>query len=104
LRRQEKGNAMAQAFSVQRTASVARKEMLHILRDPATLFFAIFIPVIELFMLGYAIDTNVRNVRTVVCDLCGTQETRRLVQAFENSKDFRVVAHVYSDAELSRWI
>ena len=48
-------------FSPQRTYSVARKEFLHIIRDPGTLFFALFIPVLELFMLGYAIDTNVRN-------------------------------------------
>ena len=49
-------------FSFQRTYSVARKEFLHIIRDPATLFFALFIPVLELFMLGYAIDTNVRHI------------------------------------------
>src|SRR5437867_5525014 len=91
-------------FSWQRMASVARKESLHILRDPGTLFFALFIPVLELFMLGYAIDTNIRFVRTVVCDMAHTQESQRLVWAFENSKDFKVVARVYSDAEMSRMI
>src|SRR6516162_370548 len=95
---------MNQSFSVQRTYSVARKESLHILRDPGTLFFALFIPVLELFMRGYAIDTNVRFVRTVVCDMAHTQESERLLWAFENSKDFKVVAHVYSDAEMSRMI
>jgi ABC-2 type transport system permease protein len=91
-------------FSLQRTASVARKEFLHILRDPATLFFALFIPVLELFMLGYAINTNVRQVRTAVLDQCRTEESRRLLQEFENSKTFRVVAQVWSDEELSRAI
>ena len=46
--------------SLLRVWSVARKELLHILRDPQTLFFTLFVPVLELFMLGYAIDTNVR--------------------------------------------
>jgi ABC-2 type transport system permease protein len=92
------------AFSMQRTASVARKEMLHILRDPATLFFALFIPVLELFMLGYAIDTNVRNVRTVVCDWARTQESERLVRAFENSETFRVVEIVPNEEELHQRI
>ncbi|MBX9679202.1 MAG: ABC transporter permease [Gemmataceae bacterium] len=91
-------------FSMQRTASVARKEMLHILRDPATLFFALFIPVLELFMLGYAIDTNVRNVRTVVCDWARTQESERLVRAFENSETFRVVEIVPTEEELHQRI
>ena len=38
-------------FSLQRTYSVARKELLHILRDPMTLFFTLIIPILQLFML-----------------------------------------------------
>jgi ABC-2 type transport system permease protein len=95
---------MAVFGSPQRLVSVARKEFLHILRDPMTLFFTLFIPIIELFMLGYAIDTNVRFVRTAICDMACTQESDRLVRAFENSKDFRVVGRVYADTELSRMI
>src|SRR5205809_4521698 len=95
---------MNTGFSFQRLASVARKEFLHIIRDPATLFFALFIPVLELFMLGYAIDTNVRNVRTVVYDAANTQETQVLLRAFEKSGDFRIVQHVYSEVEVSRMI
>jgi ABC-2 type transport system permease protein len=95
---------MEPRFSLQRTFSVARKEFLHILRDPATLFFALFIPVLELFMLGYAINTNVRHIRTAVLDQCRTEESRKLLQAFVNSEDFRIVMHVWSDEELSRAI
>ena len=73
---------MTNGFSMQRTYSVARKEFLHIIRDPATLFFALFIPVLEMFMLGYAIDTNVRNIRTVVYDAARTNESERLLQAW----------------------
>src|SRR5262245_24744567 len=85
---------------VRRTMSVARKEMLHLLRDPATLFFALFIPVLELFMLGYAIDMNVRNVRTVILDQARTQESRALLRMFETSEDFEIVRSVATDAEL----
>src|SRR6266550_1298205 len=91
-------------FSFQRTYAVARKEFLHIIRDPATLFFALFIPVLEMFMLGYAIDTNVRNIRTAVFDAAGTKESERLLQAFENSQDFKIVRHVYTDEDLSEAI
>ena len=91
---------MTNPFSMQRTVSVARKEFLHIIRDPATLFFALFIPVLEMFMLGYAIDTNVRNVRTVVFDAAGTKESARLLEAFENSEDFKIVRYVYTDEAL----
>src|SRR5690242_20691055 len=87
-----------------RTYSVARKELLHILRDPQTLFFTIFVPVVELFALGYAIDTNVRNVRTVLVDHCGTQESRQLAQEFENSQDFRITQLALTDREASQLI
>ena len=92
------------ATSLLRTASVARKEFLHILRDPQTLFFVVFLPVLELFMLGYAIDTNVRHVRTAIVDYAGTQESRRLLERFENSQDFLIVKTAYSDAEVHQAI
>jgi ABC-2 type transport system permease protein len=90
--------------SYRRLSSVARKEVIHITRDPATLFFTLFLPVLQLFTLGYAVDTNVRNVRTVVLDQAGTQESRRLLQRFENSGDFTIVGRVYSDDDLRRAI
>src|SRR2546423_7310385 len=97
----ERINAMNTGFSYQRTYAVARKEFLHIIRDPATLFFALFIPVIELFMLGYAIDTNVRFISTVVLNQCQTEESKRMIRMFENSKDFRVVKEVQSDEDMN---
>lgn len=87
--------------SIQRIVSVARKEMLHILRDPSTLFFALVIPVIEMVMLGYAIETNVRNLATVVFDAARTQESRTLLRRFVNSDDFRVIGEVFTDSELT---
>jgi ABC-2 type transport system permease protein len=91
-------------FSWQRMLSVARKEYLHIIRDPGTLFFAFFIPVLELFMLGYAIDTNVRHIRTVVLDQVNNQDSWRLLRRFENTDDFDIVELVYSERELHQAI
>jgi ABC-2 type transport system permease protein len=88
-------------MSWQRTYSVALKEVLHIVRDPMTLFFTLFIPIVQLFMLGYAIDTNVRNVRTVIYDQAGTQESRRLLERFEHSQTLKIVGRVYTDSQLS---
>lgn len=95
---------MANRFSLRRTASVARKEFLHILRDPATLFFTLFVPILEMFMLGYAIDTNVRNVRTVVFDQADTEESRELIHRFQTSQAFKIVRHVSTDEDLTNEI
>jgi ABC-2 type transport system permease protein len=89
------------ALSARRLFAVARKELLHITRDPMTLFFALGIPIVELFLLGYTIDTNVRHVHTAVLDQACTQESRALLRRFENSEDFTVVARVWSEDELS---
>src|SRR4026208_2329313 len=92
------------AFSLRRTFSIGRKEFLHIIRDPQTLFFTLFVPILELFMLGYAIDTNVRHVRTVLADYAGTQESRALAKQLENSQALDIVARTYSEEEAQRMI
>jgi len=89
------------ALSWQRMLSVGRKELIHILRDPQTLFFTLFFPILEMFLLGYAIDTNVRDVSTIIVDHAGTQESRKLLEAFENSHNFRIIGRGFSDTDVS---
>lgn len=83
--------------------AILKKEIIHIKRDPATRFiFAI--PLFELLLFGYAIDTDVKNVPTVVFDLSREHESRQLVKEFENTHYFRVIGEVHSDQELERAI
>jgi ABC-2 type transport system permease protein len=92
------------AAAWQRTWSVARKESWHIQRDTQTLFFMLFVPVVEMFMLGYANDMNVRNVKTVVLDQAGTQESRRLLQQFQSSNVCSIVEIVQTETALTQAI
>jgi ABC-2 type transport system permease protein len=80
---------------------VLRKEAIHIRRDPMALFFTVFIPVLQLLLLGFAINTNVRRIPTAVYDEAKTQESRRLLDRFVNSDDFRIVYDARSDDELN---
>ena len=95
---------MSALNAVQRIASIARKEVLHIFRDRQTLLMTMFFPVVEMMMLGYAIDTNVRNIPTVYLDQCRTQESRDLLTRMEKSETLKFVGEVFSDAELSQAI
>jgi ABC-2 type transport system permease protein len=79
---------------------VARKEFTHILRDPTTLFFALLIPILQLFLFGYAVDTNVRQVPTVIFDESHTQQSRTLIQAFAASDIFHVTTYVQSTSDM----
>src|SRR5262245_65496880 len=95
---------MSLSASLQRTVSVARKEIIHILRDRQTLLMTLFFPIVELVMLGYAIDTNVKRIRTVYLDQNRTQDSRALLQKLENTDDFLFVAEVHSDKEMTDWL
>ena len=75
---------------------ICRKEFLHIVRDPGTLFFALVIPIVQLFLFGFAVDTNVRQISTVVLDESQTQESRRLLQSLAGSDVFNLSSYATS--------
>lgn len=79
---------------------VCRKEIIHLSRDKGTVFFAAFLPIVQLVILGFAVDTNVRQLATVVRDEAGTQQTRLLVQKFAASDTFRIAGYAASRQEL----
>jgi ABC-2 type transport system permease protein len=83
---------------------VLRKEAIHIRRDPMALFVTVLIPILQMFTIGFAIDTNVRDTTTAIYDGAQTQESRRLLNRFVNSDDFKIVAEVRSDRELNEEI
>lgn len=75
--------------------AILLKEFAHIRREPITLFFAFLVPVLQLTIFGYAINTTIDNINTVVYDLDQRQDSRELVDAFVNSRKFRIVERVY---------
>ena len=77
-----------------------RKEFIQMRRDRLTLTIMTGLPVVQLLLFGYAIQTDVRNLPTVVVDESRTPESRDLVAAFENTGNFRIVAHVDGRAQL----
>ncbi len=79
---------------------VCRKEFTHIVRDPGTLFFALLIPLLQMLLLGYAVDTNVRQIPTAVLNESQTQESRQLLDRMAASDVFRMVMTVGSEQEL----
>lgn len=74
---------------------VLAKEARQMMRDGATLRFALAIPAFQLILFGL-IDSNVRHVPTVVFDQSKTQASRALVDDFVNTSLFDVVGYVES--------
>jgi ABC-2 type transport system permease protein len=66
------------------------KEYLHVLRDRATLFQVIAIPMVQLVVLGFAATFEIRETPYYLVDLDRTAVSRQLVQRFEASGYFRI--------------
>ena len=79
------------------------KETKQMLRDRGTLRFALLLPGFQLVLFGL-IDTNVERVPTAVFDQSRTQASRALLDAFEASSVFAIVAEASSRAALRREI
>ncbi|HZH42244.1 MAG TPA: ABC transporter permease [Gemmatimonadales bacterium] len=77
---------------------MVRKEFIQMRRDRLTLGIMVAIPVVQLLLFGYAIQTDVRHLPTVVFDDSRTPESRDLIAAFENTGNFTIVARVPSRA------
>jgi ABC-2 type transport system permease protein len=80
------------------------KESIHIRRDRMAIFFALLIPLIQMTVLGAAIDTNIRQVHTIVLNEDGRQPSRDLIDRFRNSDIFQIIGTVRTDEELNEAI
>jgi ABC-2 type transport system permease protein len=80
--------------SIGRTAAMARKEGLHILRDPRSLWLALAMPVMMLLLFGYALTLDIDRVPTVVYDQDRSPQSRELVARFAGSRYFQIIGEV----------
>jgi ABC-2 type transport system permease protein len=84
--------------------AVFYKETLHVRRDFGTLFFSLIIPLLQMLLLGYGIDTNIRQINTVVFNADGRRESRELIDRMKNSDTFHVVRYATSDQDMNEMI
>jgi ABC-2 type transport system permease protein len=87
-----------------RLLGIVAKEFIHLKRDWLALTLALAVPVLMLFIFGWAINTDVKRVPTAVLDQSGSVEARTFLEAMENSQYFAVQHWVRSDRELMRLI
>ncbi len=82
-----------------RLSSIIRKEFIQIVRDPRTLMLIIVMPILQLFLLGYAATTDVNNISLAVWDQSQTPQSRALLDAFRSADYFRISYSVNSQDE-----
>jgi ABC-2 type transport system permease protein len=91
-------------MNVRRVTAVARKEFLHVLRDPRSLGMAIAIPMLMLWLFGYALTLDVDHVPIIVWDQNNTPASRELVSRFAGSPYFSLRRYVDNPRDVDRAI
>lgn len=77
-----------------RIKALVWKEILQLRRDKLTLAFILGIPLMQIIIYGYAVNTDVKHLPTVVYDQSHSQESRDFVEAMKATQYFNVVANV----------
>lgn len=75
-----------QRFSWVRFMAVLKKEFLHILRDRGSLVLAVAMPIGMLLLFGYAVNTDVEHLSTVVWDQSQTADSREFISSVRNTQ------------------
>jgi ABC-2 type transport system permease protein len=78
-------------MNARRTWAVARKEVLHIVRDVRSLALALALPALLLLLFGYALTLDVDRIPTIVYDADQSPLSRRLIARFEGSRYFQII-------------
>jgi ABC-2 type transport system permease protein len=81
---------------IARVWSVVLKEFIQIRRDPRTLAIVLALPVMQLVLFGYAINTTVDHIATVVLDQSRDAQSRRFLASFFNTGYFDLALQAHS--------
>ena len=93
---------MSERFSFARCWAVLAKEFVQMRRDRLTFAMMIGVPLMQLVLFGYAINSDPKALPTAVLAADHSVYSRSLVRALENSGYFRIVRDITSEAEAER--
>ena len=84
----------------QRLIALIIKETRQLLRDRRTLMMVFGLPLIELFLFGYAVSLTVYHIPTAIVDQNKSPESRNFIQALVNSQYFDITENLQSEDQI----
>jgi ABC-2 type transport system permease protein len=87
---------------MRRILAIARKEFIHIIRDPRLLMVILAMPLLQLFLYSYALSFDVKNLPTATLDLDHTTQSRQYLDALQQSNYFAVTQQLGSYSEVDK--
>ncbi len=91
-------------MSFRRLKTVAKKELLHILRDVRSLSLALALPLVMLLLFGYALALDVDRIPTYIYDQDRTPQSSELIDQFRGSTYFQILGVVHDYKPVDRAI
>ncbi len=79
-------------MSLRRVRAIAKKEIIQVLRDPRSLMVVLLMPLMQMALLGYGVNLDIKHVPICVFDREGSQQSQSLMKAFQASLYFQIVA------------
>lgn len=73
-----------------RTRAMFNKEVRHILRDSRSLIMALFLPLFQMLLFGYALNLDVDRIPTLIYDADHSADSRALIERFRGSRFFEI--------------
>ena len=96
--------ALRRSGAVSRTAAMFIKEFVQLRRDRLTFATMIFIPVVQLLLFGYAINTTPRHLPTAVLVHEDSDLSRSVLAALNNTSYFALTRLARTEAEMDHWM
>ena len=87
-------------MSIRRIKALAKKEFIQMSRDIRSLMGALFIPLLMIFLFGYALSLDVDRIPMVVLDRDETPVSRDLIHRLSDSRYFSLVRNMKTDREI----
>lgn len=85
---------------MKRILAIARKEFLHIFRDPRIVMSVFGMPLIQLIMFSYALNYDIRDIPTAIYDQDNSNASREFTRMFSSSGYFKIDKTVLSKNEI----
>jgi ABC-2 type transport system permease protein len=89
-------------MSLTRLLAVAKKELLHIVRDTRSLGIVVIMPVALMLLFGYGVNLDLKRIPISVYDQDGSQQSQDLLKRFQASEYFRIVGAANNNADVAR--
>lgn len=86
---------------MRRFRALIKKEITHMIRDPRTLVFIFIMPIMQLVLLGFVNNTDIKNVPTVVFNQDNSSASRQLLDSFLATGYFSFDYAVFSQVEVN---